>query len=746
MSEFWRPFPKQEFALSISPDTAFEVLYGGSRGGGKTEMAIQWLHGDQIGTFSNGKPKYYIHHPQYRALVLRESYSDLVDWIDRANRLYKYAGVEIVGNPAEVRWPSGAKFRLGHLKDKSSYQKYLGHEYHRLLIEELTLIPQEKYYIQILGSVRSTVPELKTQVFSTTNPGNAGHLWVYNRFVKPAPYGTPFKGEDGRSRIYIPATIDDNPVLMKDKGYLQYLDGIKHSDPNLYKAWRHGDWSVFEGQFFGEFDPYIHVVERFVPNDSLTLVGGADWGYSPRPFVLLLGAVQKVRWQGQSFNRLWVYDEIRYTKKTPQELAQIIKDREPRYQKIEMLKLDPSSFTKGKDGSMSIGDQFVSDNINFTPANNDRPNGWMAVRRWLSMAPDGLPYMLIGENCNFLIKNMPTLVYDDLKKNDLNTDGLDDECFCRHTKILTSRGNIPIIDVCIGDKVWTPLGWSRVLEKKKTGIKKLVDFQGTGVTLNHPFLTQDGFRQLKHLQPTDRLLSVSTFLELPIGDIPVLYNLTIANILSVVKRNLQAKQVGCTKIYGNTIMVRLKKVFSYITKIRIITTSLLKICVYTLLPIIIKNTSKHIHILVKKILKLLESMQLSGTKVRMLSRFIDGFLKSLGKTGRGVLRCVISVRKNTKHTFLKYQDFVVSTVKCQCSGEEETYNLATDTGMYIANNVLVSNCDGLRYMCVHVPWIDAGKTATRGGEARRVDRYSDIKNDIGSLLEGSVEDNTRVII
>jgi len=172
---------------------------------------------------------------------------------------------------------------------------------------------------------------------------------------------------------------------------------------------------------------------------DLTLVGGADWGYSPRPFVLILGALQKVPWVGSYFNRLWIYDEIRYTKKTPQELSKIIKEREPNIDKFAMLKLDPSASTKAKDGSLSIQDQFTQEGIMFTPANNDRPNGWMAVRKWLSIAPDGMPYMLITERCNFLIKNFPMVVYDDIKKDDLDTNGLDDELdalryLCVHLK------------------------------------------------------------------------------------------------------------------------------------------------------------------------------------------------------------------------------------------------------------------------------------------------------------------------
>jgi len=266
MNENWKPYKKQELALSLSANTVTEILYGGSRGGGKTDCGIQWLHGEKIGKFEDGRDKYYIHHPRYRALILRKDYGDLVDWIDRASYLYRYANVRVIGNPAVMIWPSGAKFRLGHLKNKSSYEKYLGHEYQRILIEELTLIPQERYYIQIMGSLRTTVPEIRTQIFNTTNPGSIGHYWVYDRFVKPSPYGKVFTAEDGRKRIYVPATIEDNPALMADKGYIQYLEGLKLTDPNLYKAWRHGDWSVFEGQFFSEFDTYLHVIKNFIPN------------------------------------------------------------------------------------------------------------------------------------------------------------------------------------------------------------------------------------------------------------------------------------------------------------------------------------------------------------------------------------------------------------------------------------------------------------------------------------------------
>ena len=43
MKTLWKPHEGQQtYALSINEDT-FEILYGGARGGGKTDAGIVWL-------------------------------------------------------------------------------------------------------------------------------------------------------------------------------------------------------------------------------------------------------------------------------------------------------------------------------------------------------------------------------------------------------------------------------------------------------------------------------------------------------------------------------------------------------------------------------------------------------------------------------------------------------------------------------------------------------------------------------
>lgn len=425
MNTHWIPHKKQEEALKRRE---FEILFGGARGGGKTDAGLVFLVGEKL---QGGK--WIWEHPDYRALVIRRNADDLSDWIDRAGKMYGLLGVSIAYRPAIIRFNSGAVIRTGHLKDAQAYTKYQGHEYHRLLIEELTQIPEEKRYLQLISSCRSTIPEIRPQVFSTTNPGNLGHAWVKDRFVTPSTPGKPFMDKTSkRKRIFIKSLIDDNPTLMKnDPEYVGFLDSLKDTDKELWKAWRMGDWETFAGQFFREISD-LHFTPPFIPRDDMTKMSGSDWGYSPRPFVFVCAAMEKVTYiepstlEEKTFNRIWVYKEIAGTKKNPQEWARIIRESVDLDQ-FEWHRGDPSMNIKQSDGARSILDQFREEGITILPANNDRVNGWQAVRNWLTIAPDGLPYLIISDTCVGLKKNLPLLIYDEKNKNDLDTLGPDDE-------------------------------------------------------------------------------------------------------------------------------------------------------------------------------------------------------------------------------------------------------------------------------------------------------------------------------
>lgn len=238
----WAPQPKQEEALRRNE---YEIGYGGARGGGKTDAGIAWLGYDS-------------EEPRLHGLVLRKNSIDLGEWLLRAKEIHPK--VKISGVPATLKFPGkngeigkGATYFTGHLKDKESFSKYVGQNLPRILIEELNLIPSEEQYLKLLASCRSTIPGIDARILSTFNPDNIGHTWIKKRFRLSGIPRSPIITKDertGRMRVFIPATVDDNKVLITaDPAYVHTLEGLPDG---LREQWRWGSWDdpIIRGAYY----------------------------------------------------------------------------------------------------------------------------------------------------------------------------------------------------------------------------------------------------------------------------------------------------------------------------------------------------------------------------------------------------------------------------------------------------------------------------------------------------------------
>ena len=429
--------------------TEFEILYGGARGGGKTDAGMAWL-------------LRHINNPLYRALIIRKNYDDLSDWLDRARQMYRGTNATFVGKPMEIKFPSGAIFRAGHLKDPTSFEKYLGQEYQRMVIEELTLIPSEELYEKLLFSCRSTVKDLMPQAFCTTNPGGPGHAWVKERFIDIVPWGTPYTytneienpatGEKmmiSRSRVFIQAMIEDNPTLIEnDPGYVSMLENLRHTNLSLYKAWRHGDWDVPLGQVFAEFRRDTHVVKPFEIQKSWNIYGAIDLGWNKPMSAGWYATTQDGRtylFKELYGNSEWF--EGKYGKPmTARRLARILLATGRKMGHIPDYWVgDPAMWNKillGKDKDLTEGESYAEIMMNaglpLIRGDNDRMNGLARYREALSIAPDGYPYYQLFDTCRDSIRTIPSLVYDQSKVEDVDTDG-EDHCYDRDRYFFMSR-------------------------------------------------------------------------------------------------------------------------------------------------------------------------------------------------------------------------------------------------------------------------------------------------------------------
>ena len=413
----WTPHKGQQtLALSIN-ESVYEVLYGGARGGGKTDAGIVWL--------LKG-----VEDPNYVGLCIRRNYSDLRNWLDRARQLFKTATCS--GNPAVFKFPSGAKIYTGHLSQAESYTQFQGWEIHRLLIEELGQIPTEEGYLKLISSVRSTT-SIKPQIFLTCNPGGAGHQWIKKRFkINVKKSNIAFSDEiSGRKRIYIPATIDDNPTLKRlDPDYVKFLDALPEP---MRSAWRNGDWEVFAGQYFKEFDPRIHCISE----DKAKTMGygeeynnryiGIDWGYSA-PF----GAI----WiEVTPDNKVFCYRELYGKEKHPMEWAELI--HKMTTEEVTMSLGDPSMWTRNPMSWNNPSTQMYSDRSianaligdvsrplvpNLQPANNDRVNGWRNIAQLMHYSNDVNPnFYIISGTCPNLTRTIPDMICDAKRPEDIDT-------------------------------------------------------------------------------------------------------------------------------------------------------------------------------------------------------------------------------------------------------------------------------------------------------------------------------------
>lgn len=290
-----------------------EVLIGGRRGGSKSAALIAWFAMGDPDLDPDDPAHYsYLNEPSFRGLILRKEYQSMAEFVDECKDFFRPFNVKAKDDPVVFEFASGAKIYTNHLGDKEAYEKYRGHGLTKIGIEELTQIPEERWYLKLLGSLRNkkqvrvhkttrgqkTFPALHCQILSTTNPDGAGKTWVKNRFVKVPdghgaliPWNTPMRDSiSGLTRIFIPMKREDNPYLRDNK---QYEGMLMSQDEITRRQWMDGDWDAGSGVYFSEFRPdgpvtdeervkypqARHVIDAAELMPWWYRWGGGDWGY-----------------------------------------------------------------------------------------------------------------------------------------------------------------------------------------------------------------------------------------------------------------------------------------------------------------------------------------------------------------------------------------------------------------------------------------------------------------------------------
>ncbi len=246
--------PNSEKQARFLSSSAFEVLYGGRVGGGKTFGLIGDSMGPRTWTDEKGEKRFAVEHPRYEGVIIRKLAEDLGEIRRLCEEIYGavFPGVKFIKSQDTFRFPSGATIELRGLPHVRSHERFKSRSFQWIGWEELTehesAIPYE-YLFSRCRPGNGMGADFPCYIRSTTNPDGPGQAWVKARFrINDAGDSVePFIGhretindaEYVFHREFIRAGIEDNPALSD-----AYLAQMGTLDEEKKRALVLGRWDV----------------------------------------------------------------------------------------------------------------------------------------------------------------------------------------------------------------------------------------------------------------------------------------------------------------------------------------------------------------------------------------------------------------------------------------------------------------------------------------------------------------------
>jgi PBSX family phage terminase large subunit len=277
-----------------------EALLSGPYETGKTMSALNKFH------------TLHAKYPKSQGLMVRKTYQSLlasavvtfekkvlpVPPDDPKSQVDKFGG----NRPEWYDYPNGSRIVLGGMDNPD---KFLSAEYDWIYVnqaEELSLDDWEKLTGRATGRAGNTP---YTQVIADCNPGAPQH-WILARPRLKIFYS---RHEDN------PTLYDQQTKQITKRGEktietLDALTGVR------YKRGRLGLWVAAEGQVYEEFDPAIHLINRFDIPAEWRRIRLIDFGYT-NPFTCLWVAIDPD-------GRMFLYREIYMTQRLVEDHARDI--------------------------------------------------------------------------------------------------------------------------------------------------------------------------------------------------------------------------------------------------------------------------------------------------------------------------------------------------------------------------------------------------------------------------------------
>lgn len=384
------------------------VGYGGARGGGKSHWLLAQMGADDCQRV-----------PGLKCLLLRKvGKANVEHFEDLRRRLFRGLRHEFSAYRGLLTFANGSRIVAGHFQAEKDIDAYLGLEYDVIGIEETTTLSNRKHQ-DISTCCRTSKPDWRPRIYSTSNPGGIGHAWYRTKFVLPF-----LKSAEAETR-FVPARVGDNRY--NNPEYTKVLEGLTGWQK---RAWLDGDWDIAAGQFFTTLKREVHVVSEFDDARAVEWFAALDYGWTHYT-VVLLGCLD-------GDGNMFIVDEHAERLWLPQRHAPAIKAMIARHcfsnRRLEIPDLKrfvagADVFSRQSDGT-TVASQYGKLGISLRVASTDRINGWAEILHRLGEPNVGIASRLfIHERCARLVECLPSLQHDpnrpeDVLKVDCDEDGV----------------------------------------------------------------------------------------------------------------------------------------------------------------------------------------------------------------------------------------------------------------------------------------------------------------------------------
>ena len=385
---------------------AFETLFGGAAGGGKS-------YGQLVDALV-----YALKYEKSKQIIFRRTFPDLERSIIRTS-LEMYPREIASYNSSKHTWTfqNGSIIDFGYIDNENDVYQYQSAEYDVIRFDELTHFT-EYMYTYMISRCRGA-NDYPKRIKSSTNPGGVGHVWVKERFIDVGKYGEihECRLETGKmtTRLFIPSFVTDNKFLMeKDPDYVHRLDALPEKER---KALKEGNWDIFDGQYFKDFDRSVNVIEPFMIPEEWDRYRTLDYGLD-----MLACYWIAIDDKGYEYVYKELYESDLIISDAAKRILEVTGD-----DKIKITYAPPDLWNRRNDTGKNAYDIFRENGVILTKSSNNRVLGWYSVQEHLKIETKKdeqtgdeirISKLRIFETCRHLLRTLPVIQRDEKNPND----------------------------------------------------------------------------------------------------------------------------------------------------------------------------------------------------------------------------------------------------------------------------------------------------------------------------------------